>query len=103
MKSWKKATEIRDYDNPVAEVVVQDVDYLIGQLIRHSELLGLTERQLGAHKSVLRELVWGWYNSVLPNPSGLADVSKQGRQAQGIEPVSTSSVSGKYVIQSIPS
>lgn len=87
---------IKDYDNPIAEVTVTDLDYLIGRVFTHTELLGLPDRQLSAYKGVTRKLFWDWYNSHFTNPSGLADVSRQARIAQGIEPNVTTS--GTYTI-----
>jgi len=79
--SW----EIADYDNPVAGITVANVDNLIGKLFIQTELLNLPERQYNAYKKIVRELFWEWFNSNLPNPTGLADVSHQARVSQGIE------------------
>jgi len=86
--------DIPDYDHPKIEICVEHFDRLIGQVFKHSELLGLTDRQLTAYKSILRQMFWDWYNSFLPNPHGLADPSKQGRVAAGIEPNVTIGPSG---------
>lgn len=77
--------DIEDYDHPQAKVNVEYMDYLIGKVFTHTELLGLTDRQLSAYKSTLRQMFWGWYNQALPNPHGLADVSLQARRRAGIE------------------
>lgn len=87
---------IRDYDNPQAQVGVLQMDYLIGQVFTHSELLGLTDRQLSAYKKTLRDMFWDWYNSQLPNPSGLADISHQARLHHGIEQLVTNTTGITY-------
>lgn len=79
--SW----DIADYDNPIAGITVNDVDVLIGDVFMQTELLGLPERQLSAYKKVVRQTFWNWYNTNLPNPTGLSDVSRQARVANGIE------------------
>jgi len=79
--SW----EIADYNNPIAGIAVGSVDHLIGEVFLQTELLGLPERQLSAYKKLIRRKFWDWFNSNLPNPTGLADVSHQARLSQGIE------------------
>lgn len=79
--SW----DISDYDNPVAGIGVLDVDHLIGQVFMQTELLGLPERQHNAYKKVIRKMFWDWYNTNLPNPTGLSDVSHQARVYHQIE------------------
>lgn len=83
--------DIKDYDNPVIGIGVLEFDYLIGKLFNHAELLGLPERQLAAYRSSVRDMFWEWFNTWLPNPKGLADVSYQARVAQGVEPKLTTS------------
>lgn len=83
------ADNIADYDNPKIGVTVSSFDYLIGKLFNHTELLGLPERQLSAYKGSVRDMFWDWFNDQLPNPHALADPSRQGRIAQGIEPHTT--------------
>lgn len=79
--------DIADYDHPIANVTVESLDYFIGQVFTHTELLGLPERQLNAYKSVLRDMFWKWYNNHLPNPHGLSDPSHQARVRAGIDKV----------------
>lgn len=83
--------DIEDYNNPHANISVGQMDYLVGQIFTHTELLGLTDRQLSAYKATLRKMVWDWYNQALPNPSGLSDVSYQARIHHGIEQLVTTS------------
>lgn len=77
--------DIQDYDNPLIGVNVQSFDYLLGKLFTHFELLGLSERQALALRSSVRQMAWEWFNTHLPNPSGLADPSLQARRTAGIE------------------
>lgn len=79
--------DMEDYDHPIANVTVESLDYFIGQVFTHTELLGLPERQLKAFRSTLRDMFWKWYNNHLPNPSGLADPSHQARVRAGIDKV----------------
>lgn len=77
--------DIRDYDNPLILVNVQSYDFLLGKLFTHFELLGLPDRQAKALRSSVRTMAWEWFDHHLPNPSGLASPSMQGRRAAGIE------------------
>lgn len=79
--------DIEDYDHPIAKVTVESLDYFIGTVFTHTELLGLPDRQLKAYKSILRDMFWKWYNNHLPNPHGYSDVSHQARVRAGIEKV----------------
>lgn len=78
-----------DFDNPIIKIGVQDVDHLIGKVFEHCELVGMTDRQLSAYKSSLRDIFWDWFNMYMQtqgiDQSGLADPSKQARIAQSIE------------------
>lgn len=88
-EDWKKpdtwSDDIRDYDNPLIGVNVQSFDHLLGKLFTHFELLGLPDRQAKALRSSVRTMSWEWFDHHLPNPSGLASPSLQGRRAAGIE------------------
>lgn len=90
--------EPMDYDNPKAAVTVESLDYLIGRLFTHTELLGLPDRQLKAYQSTVRKMFWEWYNNHLPNPSGLVDISHQARVRAGIEQLTTASPSASYTV-----
>ncbi len=81
--------DIADYDSPIANVTVESLDYFIGQLFTHTELLGLPERQLAAYRSTVREMFWKWYNNHLPNPHGYSDPSHQARVRAVIEQYTT--------------
>lgn len=77
--------QIEDFNNPIAKVSVNNLDYLIGEIFLQTELLGLPERQHQAYKKIVRAKFWEWYNGHLPNRTGLADPSYQARQYHGIE------------------
>lgn len=77
--------DIEDYNNPIVEIGVGNVDYLISEIFLQTEILGLPERQLGAYKKIVRRQFWSWFNGNLPNPHNLADPSSQARQYHGIE------------------
>src|SRR5215813_13832524 len=77
--------DIRDYDNPLIGVNVFSFDALLGKLFTHFELLGLPDRQAKALRSSTRQMAWEWFDHHLPNPSGLASPSLQGRRVAGIE------------------
>lgn len=81
-----------DYDNPIIKIGVKDLDFLIGRVFEHCELVGMTDRQLSAFKSSLRDIFWDWFNQYIDNPAGLADPSKQARIVTGIEPKTTSTL-----------
>lgn len=82
--TWEE--DIKDYDNPLIGVNVYSFDGLLGKLFTHFELLGLPDRQAKALRSSTRQMAWEWFDHHLPNPSGLASPSLQGRRAAGIEP-----------------
>lgn len=91
-------TKLKRPENSYVEVDVAYFDYLLGKLFSHTELLGLSDRQLTAYKSTVRQMFWDWYNRLFDNPTGLADPSKQLRIDAGIEPnVTVTSSSGTYV------
>lgn len=79
--------EAKGNGSSIAAITIDVIafDLLIGKNFRTLELLGLTDRQLAALKSTLRDDCWDWYNAHMENPSGLADPSLRARQAAGIE------------------
>lgn len=84
----KHKTVLANESAPYSGAIKTDVmsfDYLIGKVFTHSELLGLTDRQLTAYKSTLRQMFWDWYNRHMDNPHGFADPSRQARVEAGIE------------------
>lgn len=91
-------TVLANENAPYSGQIKTDVlsfDNLIGSVFTHSELLGLTDRQLTAYKSTLRQMFWDWYNKHLDNPNGFSDPSRQARVEAGIEQQITSTTNAR--------
>ena len=79
-----ESVDERKYNADI-KIDVQGLDFLIGKVFLHTELLGLTDRQLTAYRATLRQMCWDWYNSHMENAMGYADPSKQARVEAGID------------------